>query len=322
MMRLSGPSSGGARRLVLGGNFGDPSCLPADAEPQCSNPGAAVLRDSGQGSLRTRAAVPSGRRRPGSTFGGNLRTAVPYARITPVVALKMRRVFSREDAAATSAADWRRLRTGHAERASPTCRGVRHRHVPSSGGGERRRCCWGQLQCGHFQEGVTPVVAPGCVPWPFRGQRGGSRALELAPELPRLARIRRFAPVVARMHPTAPSGTGGQLQATGIILQRRHAPCDNPPFATPTCHQPLRAAWCAHAPFGGRDPNVWSGAPSISLGRCDAKPSAPCASLGRYAASQSAPASRPCLSWEAGWRRCAATATSYADGGAGAPRGT
>jgi len=55
--------------------------------------------------------------------------------------------------------------------------------------------------------------------------------------------------------------------------------------------------------------------------RCEAQ-CAPCASLGRCAATQSAPASRPCLSWEAGWRHCAATATSYADGGAGALRGT
>jgi len=333
-MRLGGLPSGGAHRLVLGGNFGDPLRMPADAEPQCSNP--TCRSPSGQQpGLDSDSGCRSFGKAPGSTFGGQppeSLCSMPESRLS--WRWKERRVFSREDAVATSATDWRRLQTDHAERESPTCCGVRHRYVPSSGGGERSRCCWGQLQCGHVGKGVTPVVAPGCVPWPFRGRRGGPGALELAPELPR-ARIRDLRLSWLGCGQRLPREPAEQLQAPGIILQRRHAPCDNPPFATPTCHQPLRAVWCAHILFGGCDPSVGRAlrpppfgrcdvkprAPVPSLGRCDVTPCAPVPSLGRCDVTPCAPASRPCLSWEAGWRRCAATAPSYAEGGAVTLRG-
>lgn len=144
MMRLSGLPSGGAHRLVLGGNSGARHVCQRMQSHSVRTHRAAIPRDSSQGSIRTRAAVPSGRRRPGSTFGGQPPEppcSMPESRLS--WRWKERRVFSREDAVVTSATDWRRLQTGHAERASPTCRGVRLRHVPSSEGGERRRCCWG-----------------------------------------------------------------------------------------------------------------------------------------------------------------------------------
>jgi len=171
-----------------------------------------------------------------------------------------------------------------------------------------------------FRKGITPVVAPGCVPWPLRGRRGDSGALELAPELPR-ARIRDLRLSWLGCGQRLPREPAEQLQAPGIILQRRHAPCDNPPFATPTCHQPLRAVWCAHILFGGCDPSVGRALRPPPFGRCDVKPRAPVPSLGRCDVTPCAPASRPCLSWEAGWRRCAATAPSYAEGGAVTLRG-
>jgi len=50
--------------------------------------------------------------------------------------------------------------------------------------------CWRQLQYSLIGAGITPVVVPGCVTLPLRGQRSGSGALESPPGLPRSARIK------------------------------------------------------------------------------------------------------------------------------------
>lgn len=175
--------------MVLGGNFGGPSRLPADAEPQCSNPTCG--RPSGQ---PPGLDSDSGCRSFGKAQAGldvrraTSRIAVQYARITPVVALKKRRVFSREDAG--------RLlqRTGGDSRPTTPSARIPPVVVYDTDTCLLREAASGVVVAGGnssaaIQEGVTPVVAPGCVPWPLRGRRGESGALELAPELPR-ARIR------------------------------------------------------------------------------------------------------------------------------------
>jgi len=214
--------------------------------------------------------------------GGDSRPTTPSARVPPVVVYDIVTCLLREAASGVVVAGGNS--SAAIQEGNHACRGTWMRAVASSGAAGRLR-------------------SPGAC----------SRAATCENQ--------RFAPVVAWMRPTAPSGTGGQLQAPGIILQRRHAPCDNPPFATPTCHQPLRAAWCAHILFGGCDPSVGRALRSPPFGRCDVKPRAPVPSLGRCDVTPCAPASRPCLSWEAGWRRCAATAPSYAEGGAVTLRG-
>lgn len=293
---------------MLGGNFGGPVTFASGCRATVFEPivppslGTAARARFGLG-----LPVPSGRRRPGSTFGGQppeSLCSMPESRLS--WRKEMRRVFSREDAVVTSATDWRRLRTGHAERASPTCRGVRHRHVPSSGGGERGRCCWRQLQCGHGRRESRLSWRLDACRGPFGGSGADPEPWSLLQSCHVLRESEDLRLSWLGCSQRLPRESAEQLQATGVILQRRHAPCDNPPFATSTCHQPLRAVWCAHAPFGGRDPSVGLALrPLPREVRCDAR----------------APASRLGLSWEARWRRCAATATSYAEGGTVTLRG-
>lgn len=59
----------------------------------------------------------------------------------------------------------------------------------------RVRCVGGNFGTATSCAGVTLVVAPGCVLQSSRGLRDGSGTLELAPGLPRTARIERLAPV-------------------------------------------------------------------------------------------------------------------------------
>jgi hypothetical protein len=274
-MRLGGLPSGGAHRLVLGGNFGDPLRMPADAEPQCSNP--TCRSPSGQ---QPGLDSDSGCRSFGKAQAGidvrraTSRIAVQYARITPVVALEgapgllSGRCGGDFCNGLEATPDRpRRARESHLLWCTTSLRAFFGRRRAES-------LLLGATPVRPFRKGITPVVAPGCVPWPLRGRRGDSGALELAPELPR-ARIRDLRLSWLGCGQRLPREPAEQLQAPGIILQRRHAPCDNPPFATPTCHQPLRAVWCAHILFGGCDPSVGRALRPPPFGRCDVKPRAP-----------------------------------------------
>jgi hypothetical protein len=189
-MRLGGPPSGGAHRLVLGGNFGDPLRMPADAEPQCSNP--TCRSPSGQ---QPGLDSDSGCRSFGKAQAGldvrraTSRIAVQYARITPVVALEgtpgllSGRCGGDFCNGLEATPDRpRRARESHLLWCMTSLRAFLGRRRAGS-------LLLGATLVRPLGKGITPVVAPGCVPWPFRGRRSGSGALELAPELPR-ARIR------------------------------------------------------------------------------------------------------------------------------------
>lgn len=104
-------------------------------------------------------------------------------------------------------------------------------------------------------------------------------SLEPAPRVATKCENQRFAPVVAGRADGA-FGYRPQVQAAGIILQRCHASCDNPPFATPTCHRRLRAVRCAPPPPGGRIQAL-----ERALHRT---------AFGSSACDAGAPASRPC----------------------------
>lgn len=250
--------------------------MPADAEPQCSNP--TCRRPSGQ---QPGLDSDSGCRSFGKAQAGidvrraTSRIAVQYARITPVVALKKRRVFSREDAVATSATDWRQLQTDHAERANPTCGGVRRRHVPSSGGGERSRCCWGQLQCGHSgRESRLSWHLDAC-----RGLFGGGGATPEPWSLLQSCHVRESEICACRGLDATNGSLGNRRTAPGAW---NHSPAPPRPVRQSAVRNanvppaPSGGLVCSH-PLRGMRSKRWSGAPSASLQevRCEA----PCARL-------------------------------------------
>jgi len=274
-MRLGGLPSGGAHRLVLGGNFGDPLRMPADAEPQCSNP--TCRSPSGQ---QPGLDSDSGCRSFGKAQAGldvrraTSRIAVQYARITPVVALE-----------------------GAPGLLSGRCGGDFCNGLEATPDRPRRareshllwcttslRAFFGRRRAESLLLGATPV----------RPRREGShacrgtwmRAVALSGAAGRTrspgacsraatCENQRFAPVVAWMRPTAPSGTSGTAPGAW-----NHSPASPRPVRQSAVRNanvpptPTGGLVCSH-PLRGMRSKRWSGAPSASLRevRCEA----PCA---------------------------------------------
>jgi len=139
-------------------------------------------------SIRSRAALSLGKVQADPMLRGQPQSRAQCVRITPVVALECVSDSLSGECGAQSV-DRGKPWYSHAE-----C----ETHARWWFGGEMclfrevaaQPRCWRQLQDSLIGAGITPVVVPGCVTLPLRGQRSGSGALESPPGLPRSARIK------------------------------------------------------------------------------------------------------------------------------------
>lgn len=181
---------------------------------------------------------------------------------------------------------WRQLRYGHAECESHACCGVWMRAAPSSEGSVTGPLRWGQLQCGHFVCGNHACRGAWMRAAALSGTAGRIRTLGACSRAATYCENQRFAPVVAWLRAVSSSGGAGWRLALGVILQSRHAPCDNQPIATNVSAL-----------------NLLRGIPAsrTSLGGCGE--TTPLTGLGQ--ALRTTPTTRPRLSREARRGRCA-----------------